>query len=325
MVTTPLPAGERAPEPAVTVVVCTTGDPGRMPLLSQRLSDVLDDGDDVEVLLIDNSAQGGLSVPDARIRVERCDVPGLSRARALACELASGEVLVFTDDDVEFGPAWPMTMARPLLDGVWDAAAAPVRLGPEFDDLESTLARQWLAEANLEEPVRLVGAGMAFHRSVLHLGRWDERLGAGRADFAFGEETLFELMLKERGAAVGLVREAGVVHHPDPSRATNDHFLRIAWQKGLSDAYIGYHWWGESLARPRLREWRRRARLRLYRLRRRPRDVLDEHELRLAESVGVAAGYAMLQREPRTYLPRLGFTRTGSADTGTRGNAEGVY
>ena len=26
-----------------------------------------------------------------------------------------------------------------------------------------------------------------------------------------------------------------------------------------------------------------------------------------------------------TYLPRPGFTRTGSADTGTRGNAEGVY
>ncbi|GAB3800220.1 hypothetical protein GCM10028798_14410 [Humibacter antri] len=323
MVTAPLPVDAQTPgvpdEPAMSLVVCTTGAPSEMPALTRRLSDVLDANADVEVLLVDNSARGGLTVPDPRIRVERCEAPGLSRARTVACERARGQVLIFTDDDVEFSPDWPPAMAKPLLEGVWDAAAAPVRLGTEFDHLRATLAREWLAEANLGDTVRLVGAGMAIHRRALLLGRWDERLGAGCADFAFGEESLFELMITKRGATVGLVREAGVVHHPDPSRATNDHFLRIARQKGMSDAYIGYHWWGQSLDRPRLREWRRRVRLRVYQLRHGSRQGLDEHELRLAESVGVAAGYAMLRGEPRAYPQGAdsATTRYDAADEGT--------
>lgn len=272
--------------------------------LAHRLSAVLDASPELEVLVVDNSPEGALTMPDQRIRVERCALPGLSRARSAGCRAAEGSVLVFTDDDVDFPPEWPMRMAAPLLDDEADAAAAPVRLGPEFDHLRSRLAREWLAEANLDPPVRLVGAGMAIHRRMLTFGAWDERLGAGRPDFAFGEESLFELMIRESGARIVLVPDAGVIHHPDPARTTNDHFLRIARQKGLSDAYIGYHWRAQSLRMPRLRQWRRSLRLFWYRLVRPRRGDLDEHELRLVESIGLAKGYALLAAEPRAYVPR---------------------
>ena len=289
------------PAPSVSLIVCTTGAPGRLADVTQRLSAVLDATDDVEVLLIDNSADGGVTVADERIRVERCALPGLSRARTTASALARGAVLVFTDDDVEFGPEWPTVMAELVLDGSFDAVAAPVRLGPEFDGLRSVLLREWLAEGNLGDEPRLIGAGMAIHRRVLGLGLWDERIGAGRPDFAFGEESLFENMIRAGGGTVGLARDATVIHHPDPSRTTAQHFRRIARQKGLSGAYLGYHWWGESMRMPRLRQARRVLRLLGHRLGRRGRAGIDEDELRLVQSVGEAAGYAMLRGETRLY------------------------
>jgi hypothetical protein len=291
-------------DPTVTVAVCTTGAPGRMAALSAQLAAVLDASPETEALVVDNSRDGGLTMDDPRIRVVRCALPGLSRARTAASALARADVLVFTDDDVEFGPSWPALMAAPLLTGTLDATAAPIRLGPEYDALDSPLLRGWLAEGNLDGEVRMIGAGMALHRRVLGLGLWDERLGAGRPDFAFGEESLFELMIRAAGARVGVVPEAGVVHHPDPARSTHEHLVRMARQKGLSDAYLGYHWYGDDLPRPRLRARRRALRLWWHRVARRTRGTRDIEELRLAESLGRAEGHAMLQGESRAYLPR---------------------
>ncbi len=288
----------------MTVAVCTTGAAERMPGLARRLGAVLDASPEVEALVVDNSAVGGLRLDDPRIRIVRCALPGLSRARTTACLHARGDAIVFTDDDVDFAATWPTTLAAPLREGSHDAVGAPVRLGPEYDDLSSPLLRGWLAEGNLGDRARLIGAGMALHRRVLGLGLWDERLGAGRPDFAFGEEMLFELMIRAAGARIGVVPEAAVVHHPDPSRSTDDHLRRIAWQKGMSDAYIGYHWHGDDLPRPRLRRWRRELRLRWHRISRRRDAARDEEELRLIESVGRATGHERLRGEARAYTPR---------------------
>lgn len=304
-------------QPAASLVVCTTGAPSRMGVLSSRLASVLDLSPDFEVLVVDNSPAGGLTLDDPRIRVVRCALPGVSRARTTGCVHARGAVLVCTDDDVEFSAGWPSRMAAPLLDGSLDAAAAPVRLGSEYDGLHSTLVREWLAEGNLGDEVHLIGAGMAFHRRVLGLGLWDERIGAGRPDFAFGEETLFELMIRAAGARIGLVPDAGVVHHPDPARSANAHLLRIARQKGLSDAYYAYHWRGEDMRLARLRHARRRLRLLAYRLTRRSQAAADE-ELRLVASAARAEGFRLLHGEPRSYVPRpvaAGLDRTHTGGT----------
>ncbi|GAA1999877.1 glycosyltransferase [Microbacterium ulmi] len=292
---------------SASLVVCTTGRSDRMPGLVARLQAALRDQRAVsEAVVVDNSPEGSLSeLAGDGIRVVRAALPGLSLARTVGCIQARGDVLVFTDDDVEFAPSWPGRMAAPILAGELDATAAPVRLGPEFDDIASPLLRGWLAEANLPgDAVRLVGAGMALHRDLLGLGVWDQRLGAGVAGTAFGEETLFESMIRAQGARIDVVADAEVVHHPDATRLGPDYWRRTAQQKGLSEAYFAYHWLGETMPRPALRTARRRVRLWVHRRRHGSDPARFEQELRLIHSLAVSAGFSRESRSPRAYPPR---------------------
>lgn len=292
--------------PSVSLIVCTTGRADRMAELAARLEGVLALGGAVdEVVVVDNSAAGGIAMPThAGLRVVRSTLPGLSRSRTVGCLLARGDVLVFTDDDVEFAPEWPERMAEPILAGEWDVSASAVRLGPEFDDVDAPIVRGWLAEANLgdAEPV-LVGAGMAIRRDLLGAGCWDPSLGAG-TPLGFGEETLFQRMVAARGARAGVPAGAEVVHHPDRARLDPDQLRRTAEQKGRSGAYIAYHWNGETMARPRLRSLRRALRLWLHRRRRDKGRRWFERELGLIESQASAAGFAQESRRPRAYGAR---------------------
>jgi glycosyltransferase involved in cell wall biosynthesis len=288
--------------PTVSMVVCTSrARRARMDVLGQRLSAVLDHSrTGFEVVVVDNSPEADLTFLDPRIRVVPCTVPGKSRALTVGCIHARGEVLVFTDDDVEFTADWPERMAAPLVNGSLDAVAAPVRLGPEFDFVTSTLQREWLAEGNLDGEVRLIGAGMALHRRLFGFGMWDDRIGPGQPDFAFGEETLFEYMIRDAGARIGVVQDAEVIHHPDPQRSTDAHWRRMARQKGLSAAYVAHHWFGESMPIPALRAWRRRLRLRQHSS---GNPGVTESELGIIESLARAEGFQRLGREPRAYSP----------------------
>lgn len=292
----------------VSLVICTTGREDRLTQLLARARAVVDRaGERSEVVVVDNSAAGDVALPDvAGLRVVRAGLPGLSRARTTGCIQARGDVLVFTDDDVDFPADWPHRMARPILDGELDATAAPIRLGEELASITSPLLRGWLAEANLSGGTpHLVGAGMAFRRSMLGVGLWDPALGAGVPDLAFGEETLFGLMLRDAGARIGVATDAEVVHHPDLDRADPDRWRRTALQKGLSDAYISYHWHLETMPKPRLRELRRRVRLAGHRRRSRGDTAAFEEELVLIESWARAAGFVREQGRPRAYWPRL--------------------
>ena len=287
--------------PNISLIVCTTGRPDRMDALAVRLANVLDaSATPVEVIVVDNSGRSDLLVADSRVRVVRSSLRGLSRARTTGCINALGDVLVFTDDDVEFDADWPELIAQPIIEGRLDATTAPVRLGSEFDSIRSVLLRQWLAEANLDGEARLVGAGMAMHRRLLGFGTWDQRLGAGQPDYAFGEETLFEYMIKHAGARIEVVHEAGVIHHPDLDRISPAYWRRTARQKGRSEAYIAYHWGGESMPRATLRAFRRRVRLRAHRS---EQGTASESELRFIESLARAEAFRQLQTEPRAYFP----------------------
>lgn len=298
------PRVDAAAVPRVSLIVCTTGRDDRLPALRDRLVASLAEphGAD-EVILVDNSPNG--LPPDAvagTIRVVRSALPGLSRARTVGCIHAGGDVLVFTDDDVEFQPSWAALMATPVLDGRFDVTVAPIKLGPELDHVTSPLLRGWLAEANLgDHPPRLVGAGFAVRRSLLGLGLWDQQLGAGVPERGFGEETLFELMVQSHGARVGLVSEAAVIHHPDLARATASEWRRTAVAKGRSEAYVAYHWAGEELPHAALRALRRRLRLLTHRLRHRSSIGGLEEELRLLQSWAFAHESARERGRPRVY------------------------
>ncbi|MCZ2803720.1 glycosyltransferase [Modestobacter sp. VKM Ac-2983] len=129
------PAPPRTPRPesalpSVSVVIPT------MVARPEGLASCLDsllhqDLPPVEVLVVDNRRTGDssdvrTSVPqlaDPRVRLLREPVPGISAARNRGVAEARGEVIAFTDDDVQAAPGWTRALAErfavePGLDGV---------------------------------------------------------------------------------------------------------------------------------------------------------------------------------------------------------------
>ena len=187
----------------VSVIVCTRNRPDELARCLDSLCRC--DPAPAEIVVIDNapadpatravvSARPGLRyVAEAR--------PGLSRARNAGIAAAKGELLAFTDDDVEVTRSWVGALAASFVDpavGCATGLVLPAELSHpaafEFEfgygglagsflpaRFDQTLLDQPFGEA---PPVWKVGAGanMAVRRVTINAtGPFDERLGAGAA------------------------------------------------------------------------------------------------------------------------------------------------
>lgn len=245
-----------------SIIICTRN---RATTLERTLhsfrSVKVPDGWAVELIVADNGSTdetagvvGAASQPAMEIRHVFQPRPGKSRAQNAAVAQARGEVLLFTDDDVEPAVSWLENMARPVLDGGYDAAAGRILLAddvrrPWFTNLHAI----WLAEAGKLEDFspELIGASMAIHRTVFdRIGCFDEELGPGAS--GFGEETLFWQQMKEAGMRIHPVNDTFVIHHPDTSRLLHSDWLDAAARRGRSMAYVQYHWEHRQVPHPSL-------------------------------------------------------------------------
>ena len=197
-------AAERAAPPLSTsVVVCTRERPDDLGQCLAALA-ALDPAPD-EVVVVDNAPTG-----DATRRVvEAADVaglryveeprPGLSAARNAGLRAATGEVVAFTDDDVEVHPRWALRLRAAF--GEPDVWAVTGLVLPAEIETEAQLLFErnhggfgWGYRAQTFDggffermrryavPVWQLGAGanMAFRREAFAaVGGFDERLGAG--------------------------------------------------------------------------------------------------------------------------------------------------
>ena len=119
-----------------------------------------------------------------------------------ALAAATGDVLLFTDDDVRPEGNWIEGMCRPILSGEYDVVAGGVRIAPhlmrpwmELPHRTWLASTEWLAQDGHEG---MVGANMAISKRVLErVPEFDPELGPGT--LGFGGETLFYLQLKEAG------------------------------------------------------------------------------------------------------------------------------
>jgi GT2 family glycosyltransferase len=197
-----LPAG---PLPTVSVVICTRDRPAELAALLRSLA--RQEVSPHEVVVVENAATVDVSgvvrgtLPSARfVREPR---PGLDIARNRALELVSGELVAFTDDDVELDPGWVRAVAEAFA-GAPEAGGVTGLILP----LELETPAQELFERNvgysrgLERRVlpgderRMLGlrlpavsevltlgngCNMAFRRTDLRaLGGFDEALDTGR-------------------------------------------------------------------------------------------------------------------------------------------------
>lgn len=186
-----------------------------------------------EVIVVDNSREGSAEpvcrrFPDVRHLHE--PRPGLSVARNAGIRASRGEVIAFTDDDVELHPGWTAEIARAFSDEAIDAMTGlvlPARLDTlaqcifQFDmgGFGTTFVPMWFDHRFFDETrpsgahVWKIGAGanMAFRRKVFErIGLFDERLGAGAAGCSEDSELWYRMLA---GGGVCLYEPRAVVFH----------------------------------------------------------------------------------------------------------------
>jgi GT2 family glycosyltransferase len=194
-----------------TVVVCTRDRPAQ---LERCLKSVLDLEDrPPRVLVVDNAPSTDATAGIARAAgVEHVvePVPGLNRARRLALEVADGDVVLFTDDDVAVDRHWARGMLRPFAaPRVAATTGLVLPLELETDSQERFEARGGFGRGferrrRSIQSMRAVhagsmgaGASMAIRRDVARaLGLFDRSIDCGTAARSGGDTFALYLLLR---------------------------------------------------------------------------------------------------------------------------------
>ena len=194
----------------LTVVVCTRNRPEHL----RRVIDALDlqEWQDFRVVIIDQSDSDMSEIVRSsdRVTIVRDDHRGLSRARNLAIQCTATPWLAFVDDDCVPEPTWAREVARALLahpevEFVSGYVGADDDDGGDDDDhvpvSGSSAAEERILSGRWVRPW-LIGLGVCMivrRTAVERLGGWDERLGAGTADFPAAEDVDFNYRLLRSG------------------------------------------------------------------------------------------------------------------------------
>lgn len=224
----------------VSVVICTWN---RCALLDRTLAGLralaVPPGVTWELLVVNNNCSDGTdavlaSYRDALpLRRVHEPVPGLSRARNAGVRAATGELLLFTDDDVQVDPDWLVAYAEAARQ--WpDAGYFSGAIRPRFaEDVPARIRNQqaplsgmlcgldrgprarWLRRRQFP-----YGPNMALRREVLGALPFSEQVGRTGHEQVRGSESSLFLELQRRGVRGRWVPEAQVEHWISADRAS---------------------------------------------------------------------------------------------------------
>lgn len=223
--------------PRVSVVVCSYN--GAKTLWECLASLMKVDYPDYEVILVND----GSSDATAEIAAEFPEVichhqenRGLSVARNVGAELASGEIVAYTDDDCVVDEHWLHYLVRAMLDQQVEGIGGP-NITPDFDS--------WVAKCVAASPgnpshvmlddhhaEHVPGCNMAFRRSTL--------LGMGGFDPQYrvaGDDVDVCWRLLDAGMSIGYAPGAMVWHH---RRATVTAYAKQQKGYGRSEAMVRF-------------------------------------------------------------------------------------
>jgi GT2 family glycosyltransferase len=256
----PPPANPSCPnaptdERPVTVIVCTRDRTAQLRRCLERLTTL--SYDNYDILVVDNApsddatrvAVAEIAVTQPRLRYLREPVPGVSAARNCGLRAASGEILAYTDDDVEVDPGWLNGLVRGFRrredvgcvtglvctaeivsdsEAYFDARAAywSRRFDPELFDAER---RPDSSLYPYSPGLFGTGANFAVDRNLItEVGGFDEALGAGTPTLG-GEDLDVFLRILQARRAIAFEPAALVWHH---HRADSDALLRQMYGYG---------------------------------------------------------------------------------------------
>ena len=225
---------QSARELSVTVAVCTRDRPDAL----ARCLDSLDQLEYAafEILVVDNAPSSDatrllVERRGRRVRYVRESRPGLDWARNRAIAEAAGEVIAFTDDDVEVDPGWVRAIVTAFAADDAVAAVTGLVLPAELETEAQVLFERYRGFGRGFLPRRIAcdgrraiayrygaagdygtGANMAFRRSLFErVGDFDPALGAGTPTRGGDDLEMFFRVLKEGHAL--LYEPRAIVRH----------------------------------------------------------------------------------------------------------------
>ena len=246
------------PTPRVTVIIATYN---RAALLDECLDHVgrqrFSPGD--EILVVDNGSTDDTAAVVARhqpraavaLRLLREPLPGKSRAIARALDVATGDILAFTDDDVNVDDDWLEAVREALGDPGVALVGGPVR--PRW---QATVPR-WIRRARdryprLGAPLALLdygdrplalgartvlGANLAVRREAFtQAGGFPAHLGKRRGTLRSGEDHELCRRVQEAGFRAIYLPTAAVQHWVPAERARVPYVLRWFYWSGITHA-----------------------------------------------------------------------------------------
>ena len=134
--------------PTVSVVICTRNRPDSVRTTLRSILGCNYPSERLEVIVVDNASESDAAVSvaepefggDVTIRFLREPEPGLSNARNKGLESATGEIVVFADDDVEVDRDWLATLVSPFARGERVGATSGMTLPGALE----TPAQRWV-------------------------------------------------------------------------------------------------------------------------------------------------------------------------------------
>jgi glucosyl-dolichyl phosphate glucuronosyltransferase len=235
----------------ISVIVCTRNRAGSLAATLESLSRQTMDDARYEVVVVDNASTD--ETPDVVSRARRPNLRmvseprvGLSRARNTGTAAATGEIVVFLDDDAIASPDWLAAVATCFaahaagaatgrVEAVWEAAR-PAWLADGLLPYLSIV--DWGERAGVLGAAQwLCGTNMAFRRrALLEVGGFPEDLGRVDDKLLSMEEVVVQRRLESRGVPVRYDPALVVRHRIPASRVTPQWLERRAFWQGVSSA-----------------------------------------------------------------------------------------
>jgi glycosyltransferase involved in cell wall biosynthesis len=230
--------------PTVTIAIATFNRAASLRTTLDSLTRLKVPSIDWNLLVVDNGSTDDTQSVCAsfssrlpiRALVER--TPGVSNARNLALQEASGDYILFTDDDVEVDAHWLEEFVSAT--HRWpEAAVFGGIIEPQFPETPSAdLLAAFPALGNgfcgvdhrrddgpLPAEFRINGANMAFKRSATATIRFDPRLGPTPTSLCPGEEADLIDRIRAAGGQVVWCPAMRINHPVAPYRMTIDYLI----------------------------------------------------------------------------------------------------
>ncbi len=224
--------------PRMSVVVCTHNGSRTIEHCCQALAKL--DYPDYEVIVVDDGSTDGTAdiVRKYDVQLIQTENRGLSSARNVGANAATGEIVAYIDDDAWPDPHWLAYLAVAFESadyaGVGGPNIAPPRDGSVADCVANAPGGPIHVLLTDDVAEHIPGCNMAFRRSVLKaVGGFDPEFRVA------GDDVDICWRIQARGWKLGFTPGAMVWHH---RRSSTRAYLRQQWGYGKAEAMLERKW-----------------------------------------------------------------------------------